>query len=57
MEDCGAPASATKGRSEQSFQTLAGTLEPLPVGDRQTQKRVAKAVDPLQCWLFVVSLS
>jgi hypothetical protein len=33
------------------------TLEPLLVGDRQRQKRVAKARNPLQSAAFEVSLS
>jgi hypothetical protein len=35
----------------------AGNIEPLPAGDRQTEKRVAKARNPLQRMPFEVSLS
>jgi hypothetical protein len=35
----------------------AGNIEPLPTGDRQTEKRVAKARNPLQRMPFEVSLS
>jgi hypothetical protein len=34
-----------------------GTFEPLLVGDRQKQKRMAKARNPLQSGCFEVSLS
>jgi hypothetical protein len=36
---------------------LSRTFEPLLVGDRQKQKRVAKARNPLQRGSFEVSLS
>jgi hypothetical protein len=39
------------------FQCFARTLEPLRCGDRQRQKRVAKARNPLQSGAFEVSLS
>jgi hypothetical protein len=35
----------------------SGNIEPLPAGDRQTEKRVAKARNPLQRIPFEVSLS
>jgi hypothetical protein len=35
----------------------SGTFEPWLAGNRQKQKRMAKAGDPLQRWLFEVSLS
>jgi hypothetical protein len=35
----------------------AGNIEPLPAGDRQREKRVAKARNPLQRMPFEVSLS
>jgi len=35
----------------------AGNIEPLPTGDRQRQKRVAKARNPLPRMPFEVSLS
>jgi hypothetical protein len=37
--------------------SVPGTFEPLPAGDRQREKHVAKARNPLQRGLFEVSLS
>jgi hypothetical protein len=37
--------------------TIVRTLEPLRCGDRQKQKRVAQAGNPLQSGSFEVSLS
>jgi hypothetical protein len=52
-EDCGAPVTGQKaegiGRSR--------SFEPLLAGDRQRQKRVAKARNPLQNGCIEVSLS
>jgi hypothetical protein len=40
MSDCGAAMSETKRLKPLA---ISGTFEPLPVGDRQTEKRMAKA--------------
>jgi hypothetical protein len=40
MPDCGAAVSETKRLKPLA---ISGTFEPLPVGDRQTEKRMAKA--------------
>jgi hypothetical protein len=45
-----------KGRGHQ-FSGTFEPLEPLPAGDRQRQKRMSKARNPLQSGSFEVSLS
>jgi hypothetical protein len=54
MHDCGAQMSKPKGPKALA---LAGTFEPLRAGDRQREKRVAKARNPLKSVRFEVSLS
>jgi hypothetical protein len=54
MPDCGAAMSETK-RLKPSV--IFGTFGPLLAGDRQTEKRMAKARNPLQRGCFEVSLS
>jgi hypothetical protein len=44
-------------RSEEVEDSHSGTFEPLLAGDRQKEKRVAKARNPLQRGSFEVSLS
>jgi hypothetical protein len=39
------------------FRNPSANVEPLPAGDRQKEKRVAKARNPLQWMTFEVSLS
>jgi hypothetical protein len=50
--DCGVLASVA-----QWPRNPAGNIEPLPAGDRQKEKRMAKARNPLQRMPFEVSLS
>jgi hypothetical protein len=42
---------------EAEYVGFSGIFEPLLAGDRQTEKRVPKAHNPLQEWFFEVSLS
>jgi hypothetical protein len=44
-------------REEAETIGYSGTFEPLLAGDRQREKRVAKAHNPLQRGSFAVSLS
>jgi hypothetical protein len=52
MPDCGAQMPEPKGTNTA---VLAGTFEPLLAGDRQRDKRVAKARNPVKCVRFEVS--
>jgi hypothetical protein len=54
MPDCGAAMSETKRLKPLA---ISGIFEPLPVGDRQTEKRVAKARIRCNSGCFEVSLS
>jgi hypothetical protein len=54
MSNCGARVSLTKRLKDIGY---SGIFEPLPVGDRQTGKHVAKAHNALQRETFEVSLS
>jgi hypothetical protein len=54
MTNCGAPVTLTKRLTDIGY---SGIFQPLPVGDRQTEKHVAKAHNALQGETFEVSLS
>jgi hypothetical protein len=54
MPDCGAPVTEAEEAEDVSF---CGTFEPLLSGDRQKEKHVAKARNPLQRCSLEVSLS
>ncbi len=54
MPDCGARVFKTKRLNKISY---SGTFEPLLGGDRQREKHVAKAHNPLQRGSVEVSLS
>jgi hypothetical protein len=57
MADCGAPVAEAEDAQDIQDIGRCRTFEPLHDGDRQKEKRVAKARNPLQRTCFEVSLS